>query len=96
MEKSANFDAFLLQQQKKDEETLQRVQTFLLLKLQKARELQRPSLIVNAKNLMAEMNLKASPVIFAKAMLAIKKPNDEILFGNASHPGATLTICYLL
>ncbi len=94
MEKSADFDAFLHQQQKKDEETLQRVQTFLLLKLKKAKELQRPNLIVNAKNLMAEMNLKASPVIFAKAMLSIKKPTDEILFGNATRPGATLTICY--
>ncbi len=96
MNKTNTFDDYLQERKNLDEENVQRIQAYLLLKLQKAKELQRPNVIVNAKNLMAEMNLKAPAVVFAKAMLEIKKPADEILFGNASKPGSTLTIQYLL
>jgi len=96
MDKPNTFDDYLHQRQNIDEENIQRIKAYLLLKLQKAKELKRPNVIVNAKNLMAEMNLKAPAVVFAKAMLEVKKPTDEILFGNASKPGSTLTIQYLL
>ena len=96
MEKPNTFDDYLQERKNVDEENMKRIQAYLLLKLQKAKELQRPNVIVNAKNLMAEMNLKAPAEVFAKAMLEIRKPNDEILFGHASKPGATLTIQYLL
>ncbi len=96
MEKPNTFEDYLHQRENQDQENMKRIKAYLLLKLQKAKELNRPNVIVNAKNLMAEMNLKAPASVFAKAMLEIKKPNDEILFGNASKPGATLTIQYLL
>ncbi len=96
MEKPHTFDDYLNHRKDLDQENMERVKAYLLLKLQKAKELQRPNVIVNVKNLMAEMNLKAPASVFAKAMLELKKPNDEVLFGNAAYPGTTLTICYYL
>ncbi len=96
MSDTSDFNEYLQNKQANEHDLTLKIKTYLLLKLQKAKELQRPSLIVNAKNLMAEMNLKASPSVFAKAMLEVKKPTDEILYGKVSSPGATLTICYYL
>ncbi len=92
----SDFDVYRQQENETDTLIKKKVHDYLLLKMEKARSLKRPDLLVNAKNLLAEMNLKADVKIVAQAMLDMKKPTDEVLYGKATSPGATLTIRYLV
>ncbi len=92
----SDFEAYRHKENEQATLVKKRVQDYLLLKMEKARSLKRGELLVNAKNLHAEMNLNADVKLVAAAMLELRKPTDEILYGKATSPGATLTIRYLV